>query len=557
MSNDLTSIIRKHALKNALDFSKASAGSVVGKVIAEMPDCKKDMKTTMQKINEIVTEVNIMPKDKIESELKNYSFVEKPKEEKKGFEIPNAEMGKVITRFPPEPSGYPHIGHAKAAFLDYEIAKQFNGKFILRFDDTNPEKEEQNFVEAIKEGLTWLGIKWDAETYTSDNIENIYSHCTGLIARGNAYVCTCKQEQISELRASMKDCSCRNKSINEQEQTWDAMIKGKVKEGQAILRFKGDVKSLNTVMRDPTLARIINKKHYRHAAKYKVWPSYDLAVVIMDALESITHPMRTKEYELRDELYYALCDALGFKRPNLIGFSRLEIKNAPISKRLLKPLVEEGKVDGWDDPRLPTLAGLKRRGVLPEAIRNFVLSFGLSKVESEPTWERLLVENRKLLDSIAKHYFFVPDPVELAIDLKSEDVEYKIRGQERKVKINGNIYIPKTDFKSLTKDEVFALKDLAFVKLEGKALKRIEQNEIPEKKIQWVSAADNIKCEVWIPHDLLENGEYNKKSLEVVKGYCESACAHIKEGETTQFERFGFCRLDKKEKDKLVFVYSC
>jgi|SRR3989338_9033080 len=556
MSNDLTSIIRKHALKNALDFGKANIGSVVGKVIAEMPTCKSDMKTTMQNINEIVNEVNKMTKDKIESELKNYSFIEKPKEEKKGFDIQNAEMGEVITRFPPEPSGYPHIGHAKAAFLDYEIAKQFNGKFILRFDDTNPEKEEQKFVEAIKEGLVWLGIKWDTETYTSDNIESIYAHCSGLIARGYAYICTCKQEQISELRTSMKECSCRNKSINEQEQTWDTMIQGKVKEGQAILRFKGDMKSLNTVMRDPTLARIITKKHYRQGTKYKVWPSYDLAVVVMDALESITHPARTKEYELRDELYYALCVALGFKRPNLIGFSRLEIKNAPISKRLLKPLVEEGKVDGWDDPRLPTLAGLKRRGVLPEAIRTFVLSFGLSKVESEPTWERLLVENKKLLDPVAKHYFFVPDPIELSTEHKNT-VSYRIKGEERKAKINGKIYISKSDFKNLTKDEVFALKDLVFVKFDGKKLIEVKQNEIPEKKFQWVSASDSLKCEVWIPHDLLENGEYNKNSLEIAKGYCESACANIKEGEMIQFERFGFCRLDKKTKGKLYFVYSC
>ncbi len=557
MSDTLITIIRKHTLKNALDFGKASAGSVVGKVLAEFPDCKKDMRSTMQKINEIVNEINKMDKDKIESELKNYSFAEKPQKEKKGFEVPNAIAGKVITRFPPEPSGYPHIGHAKAAFLDYEIAKQHNGIFILRFDDTNPEKESQEFVEALKKGLEWLGIKWDKESYTSDNIELIYSHCTGLIARGNAYICTCPQEKISDLRTKMQECECRTQDVKTHEALWEAMLKGKHKQGYAILRFKGDLRSLNTVMRDPTLARIITTKHYRQGTKYKVWPGYDLAVVVMDALEGITHPARTKEYELRDELYYALCDALGFKRPTLVEFSRLEIKNAPISKRLLKPLVEEGKVGGWNDPRLPTLEGMQRRGLLPAAIRTFVLSFGLSKVESEPTIDRLLVENKKLLDPVSKHYFFVPDPIELSTWHKSE-VSYKIRGEERNTKIKGALFIPKSDFKSLTKDEVFALKDLAFAKFDGKKLVEVKQNEIPAKKIQWVSAADNLKCEVLVPRDLLdENGNYNEKSLEKIDGYCETACANIKEGEIIQFERFGFCRLDKKEKNNLVFVYSC
>ena len=556
---DIKNTIRKHALKNALDFGKANASSVVGKVIAEAPNCKKDMKTTIAEINRIIIEINKMPKKEIEHEIKKYEFIEKPKEEKKDFDIANAEIGKVITRFPPEPSGYPHIGHAKAAFLDYEIAKQHNGKFILRFDDTNPEKESQEFVEAIKEGLNWLGLRWDAESYTSDNIEKIYDYCSNLILRGKAYVCICKQEEISRNRAEMKECGCRNDVDHyDNDMGWDCMLSGHYEEGEAILRFKGDMKSLNTVMRDPTLARTLTAKHYRQMGKYRVWPGYDLAVVIMDHLENITHPARTKEYELRDELYYALCDALDFKRPDLIGFSRLEIKGAPISKRLLKPLVEQGKVLGWDDPRLPTLAGLRRRGILPEAIKDFVLSFGLSKVESEPTWDKLLSENRKLLDPTAKHYFFVPDPIELSTGHKGE-VSYKIRGaEERKTKMSDTILIPKGDFNSLKQGEVFALKNLIFAKFDGKKLVDVNQKEIPEKKIQWVNAHDNLKCEVLVPRDLLdESGDYNEKSLEHVSGYCERYCENIKEGEIVQFERFGFCRLDRKEKGKLVFVYSC
>ena len=555
----LDNIIRKHALKNAFDYGKANPGAVVGKVIAEFPDAKKDMKTTMQRINGIVSEVNSLNKDKIESELKNYEFSEKPKEEKKGLEVPGAVHGQVITRFPPEPSGYPHIGHAKAAFLDYEIARQYAGRMILRFDDTNPEKESKEFVDALKDGLKWLGISWGAETYTSDNMQKIYEAAEKLINLEKAYVCTCSQEEISKGRTEMKPCKCRNANTAENIAHWKNMLNGKYDEGKSILRFKGDLSSLNTVMRDPTLARIIKKPHYRQKKKYTVWPNYDLAVVVMDALEGITHPLRTKEYELRDELYFALFDILGYKKPHLIEISRLQIKNAPISKRLLIPLVKEKKVIGWDDPRLPTLKGLARRGILPEAVRTFVLSFGLSKVESEPSWEALLVENRKLLDKTAKHYFFVPNPQKLSIDMKGE-YEYTIGGETRKTTMNGTAHIPAADYEELQKNKVgiFALKNLAFVKFAGAStVAKIEQKEIPEKRIQWVGS-ENMKCEILVPKDLVDSaGIYRENSLEIVKGLCESACTNLKEGDVIQFERFGFCRLDKKAKTKLTFVYSC
>ncbi len=550
MSDILESIIRKHALKNAADFGKANAGSVVGKVIAEVPGCKKDMKKTMELINRVVKEINSLPKEKIEKELSQYTFIEKPAERPKKMLEAN---GPVITRFPPEPSGHPHIGHAKAAWLDHTVAQENNGHMVLRFDDTNPEKESQEFVDAIKDGLRWLGIHWKQETFTSDNVRRIYEYAEQLIKQERAYVCTAPQEEISQMRTTKKPLKDRANTVEKNLALWDEMKKGK----KYVLLFKGDLDSQNTVMRDPALARVMTAKHYKQGTSYAVWPGYDLAVVVMDHLEGITHSMRSKEYELRDELYYCLCDALGFKRPELIGFSRLDIKNAPISKRLLKPLVEEGKVGGWDDPRLPTISGLRRRGVLPEAIRDFVLSFGLSKVESEPGWEKLLVENRKLLDPVAKHYFFVPQAVAVLIDLTGEQ-KYKIRGEERIAHIKDSVLIPKNEFEGLHENEILALKDLAFVKFTGKEFKAVNQKEIPQKKIQWVSQVDAIHCEVLIPHDLLnEDGTYNEESLERVEGYCEKACALLNEGDIIQFERFGFCRLDKKTENKLTFVFSC
>jgi glutamyl-tRNA synthetase len=275
---------------------------------------------------------------------------------------------------------------------------------------------------------------------------------------------------------------------------------------------------------------------------------------------------------LRDELYYALFDDLGLQRPNLVEISRLQIKNAPLSKRLLKPLVEQKKVMGWDDPRLPTLKGLERRGIQPAALREFVLSFGLSKVESEPTWEALLSQNRKLLDPQSPHYFFVPDPVELEIKgLESRTIILRKHPKkdlgERSIKVGGKLLIPGSDAKLLKDGEVFRLKDLCNVKLGplGSRSKKtkgltgdILPDEMVEKKIQWVSGIDAVDCEVLVPKDLLdEKGEYDPKSLEIVEGRCERSCSDLETGTIVQFERFGFCRLDRKETGRLIFVFTC
>lgn len=528
---DLSELIRKYALKNALDFGKASPKSIVGKIIAEYPEAKKDMKNVMQKINETVKEVNSMKNQELEKEIKNYKFVEKKKEEKE-LSLPNAEKGKVVTRFPPEPSGYLHIGHAKALFLNRTLADAYSGKMILRFDDSNPEKETQEYVDEIKKGMEWLGIKADSESYTSDKISILYEYAEKIINLERAYVCSCSGEDIKKNRAAKKECNCRKNSKQENLKLWNKMLKKEFEKGNAILRLKGDMSSLNTVMRDPTLFRIMDHAHYKQGDKYSVWPSYDFAVSILDSLEGITHVLRTKEYELRRELYFELLEILKLRKPELIEYARLSIKGTPISKRVITELVKEKKVTGWDDPRLATLKSLERRGITPEAIKNFVLSFGLTKAESEPDWEILLVENRKILNSISKHYFFVPNPVEL-IDKNTKRV----------------FYIPKDDAQKLEIGEVFRLKDLCNIKLlkKGKTMEgESVEEENPKKKIQWVSD-EKLDCEVLIPKDL--------STLEVVKGYCEKSCKNIKQGETIQFERFGFVKLDKTG-DKLVFIYS-
>jgi len=561
--SDLNSIIRKHVLKNAYDYGKPNPGSVVGKVIAEFPECKNDMKSTMSTINSEIKNISKLTKEEIENEMQKFKYYVK-EEKEKTIELPNAKQGEVTTRFPPEPSGYPHIGHAKAVWLNQEGAKAYDGQLILRFDDTNPEKELQQFVDAIRSDLKWLGISWKKETYTSDNMVKIYQTAEELIKKDKAYVSTASREQLSDSRTTSNPLADRSLPNEEHLKRWQKMLSGDYTQGEALLLFKGDLKSQNTVMRDPALARIIEKEHYRQGDKYHVWPGYDLAVVVMDHIEGISHPMRSKEYELRDELYYALFDALNWKRPTMIPFSRLAIKRAPISKRLLTPLVNEKKVIGWDDPRLPTIAGLRRRGILQDAIKQFVLSFGLSKVDSEPDWEVLLAFNRKLLDPETPHYFFVSDPIKLKVNgLEEKEIELSLHPKKdlgnRKISASSILYISADDAKKLEKNEIFRLKDLCNVRLikKGKTFEgELVPDEMVQKKIQWVSGIDKVECKILVPKDLLdEKGEYDKKSMQILEGYCETNCLKLDDGTMVQFERFGFCKLDKKK--PLTFIFSC
>ncbi len=550
----LKEVIRKHVLKNAFDYGKATSGGVVGKVIAESPEAKIDMKVTMLEINKIVVEVNKLSKSEIEKQIKNFTYVEKKVEEKK-IVFPNAEHGKVVVRFPPEPNGYPHIGHAKAFFLEWTVARECGGKVILRWDDTNPEAEKKEFLEAIRDGIKWLGMDWDEEVYCSDYMTKLYSLNEQLLTQGDAYVCQCSQEKVAEGREKMQRCKCADVSVSQQFIMWKKMLDGSVAKGGATVRLKADMISLNTVMRDPTLWRIIEASHYKQGNKYRVWPTYDFQGPVMDSLLGITHPLRSKEYELRDELYFYLLRKLKLREPTLVTISRLSLQNSPISKRLLKPLVESGKLMGWDDPRLPTLAGLRRRGILPQAIKNFVLSFGLSKVESNPSWERLLVENKKLLEPVAEHFFFVPDAVKLKINGKAQ-VEMRDKAASHNlvgVEDASAVYVPG---KEILEGEAVRLKGFASVEINGKTGNVIEK--IPEKKVQWVFVENAVKTNLLMPGELLnENGEFKEDSLKEITGYCAPSVLELQEGTVVQFERVGFAKLDKKTKSTATFIFSC
>ena len=564
----LEETIRKYTLKNAQDYKLAIPAKVVGKVIGEFPDAKNDMKATMKLLNEEAKRVNALTMEQVEKEIAHFTFIEK-KEEKKELSLPGAVQGHVLTRFLPEPSGYPHIGHAKAAWLSCQSALNHGGKMLLRFDDTNPEKEKQEYVEALKEGLTWLGIEWSGETYTSDRMDDFYTSCDELFVKYKAYVCTCSAENVKKGREEKKACDCTAREPQENMVIFRKMREGKMEEGSAVVRFRGDMHSDNTVMRDPSLFRIIKAPHYRQGEKYKCWPLYDFEAPIMDSTEGITHAMRSKEYELRNELYFAMLSALDLRKPALIEFSRLSIKGAPISKRLITPLVEAGKVEGWDDPRLPTLKGLARRGILPEAVKTFVLSFGLTKVESEPTWDALLAENRKLLDERCMRRYFARSPSKLIVEgapAKEAEIANHPKNAsmgKRKIAASSEFWIAGTDADALAVGETFRLKELynlvVVEKQPGMVRAKYDADEgLAAKKMQWVPLESAVACKVKIAGDLQdESGNFRENSLAEDSGYCEASCRGLAPGDIVQFERYGYARLDKLEENGLVFIFSC
>ena len=377
MNDDLRKEIRKVSLQNAFEHDgKTKDKIVLSKILGIVPELKNNIKDIIPEIASIVSQVNAMSTEEQKTEIQNnfpevLAVKEKVKEESVGLPpLDGAEQGKVVTRFTPAPNGYPHIGHAKAAIISEEYARMYDGKIILRFDDTNPEDTRLEYWAAIKVGLDWLGIKFDGKKNTSDDIELLYDKCLDMIRKNNAYVCMCKRDEMSKNRRDMKSCKCSMSDTNQNEEKWEKMF-NKYKPGEAIVRFRGDMESKNTVMRDPVLFRIIDAKHPRLGEKYRVWPGYDFAVAVEDYLDGVTHALRSKEYELRNELYYSILDVLDMKRPKMLEFSRLEFKGMPVSKRILKPLIDDGKISWYDDPRLPTLEALKRRGITPEAIRKF------------------------------------------------------------------------------------------------------------------------------------------------------------------------------------------
>ncbi|MCE9651590.1 MAG: glutamate--tRNA ligase [Nitrosarchaeum sp.] len=569
MDEEIRKEIRKIALQNAFEHEgKTQDKIVLAKILGTKPEFRDKAKEIIVDIAEIVSSINKISFDEQKKEIEeNFPDILIPKEkieEREGLPpLKGAEQGKVITRFPPEPNGYPHIGHAKAAIINAEYAKMYGGKFILRMDDTNPEAERMEYHAAIKVGLDWLGIKFDIIKNTSDDMEIFYKKGIELINSGKAYVCICKREDISNNRKERIACKCSRGDIKQNIKGWEKMF-DKFKPGDAIIRFRGDMTADNAVMRDPVLFRIIDEKHYTLGNKYRVWPSYDFAVAIEDSIDGVTHAFRSKEFELRKELIDAILDALKMRKPYQDFFSRLEFKGMPISKRILKPLIEEGKVSWYDDPRLPTLESLKRRGIKPEAIKKFILSLGLTKANTLAPFDALESFNRKFVDADSIRLFMVNKPKKLRIKklpfpfVEISNHPVKDIGK-RKIDLDENIYISGEDAENIKEGTQIRLLGLGNVMiskisdvLEGEFIENGDMINV--QKIQWVPQKNAHIIKILIPKQLFIDDKFNENSLEELEVYTEPYYLQLKDGEEIQFVRFGYCRKDSQ--NQAIFTHK-
>ena len=523
-------------------------------------------------------------------------------------DLASGKHDSIITRFPPEPNGYLHIGHAKSICLNFGLANEFNGKVNMRFDDTNPLKEDEEYVNSIKEDVKWLGFNWDNLFFASDYFDEMYKRAIVLIKKGKAYVCDLSQEEIRETRGTLtepgKESPYRNRSIEENLDLFERMKNGEFKDGEKVLRAKIDMSSPNLNFRDPVIYRISHSTHHNTGDKWCIYPMYSFAHPLEDAIEGITHSICTLEFEDQRPLYdWVVRECEMESVPRQIEFARLNLTNTVMSKRKLKLLVDEGVTDGWDDPRMPTISGVRRRGFTPEAIRAFCNEIGVAKADS--TVDSRLLDHflREDLQQKAPLAMAVLKPLKLVITNYPEgqtemlEVENMAKNEEagtRMVPFSRELYIERDDFmeepvkkyrRFFVGNEVrlkgaYFVKCTDFVKDENGEIVEIHGTYDPETKsgsgftgrkvkgtVHWVDANNCVPCEFRLFEPLIldndpENegkhflDQINPNSLEVLQGYVEpTQIKDAKPLDKFQFVRNGFYSVYTKytTDDKLVF----
>jgi glutaminyl-tRNA synthetase len=514
--------------------------------------------------------------------------------------------GKVLTRFPPEPNGYLHIGHAKSICLNFGVAKKYGGKTNLRFDDTNPVTEETEYVDSIKEDVRWLGFTWANELYASDYFETLYAYAEKLINKGLAYVDDSTSEEIAQMKGTPtepgKDSSYRNRSIEDNLRLFKEMREGKYKDGEKVLRAKVDMASPNMLLRDPIIYRIKHAHHHRTGDKWCIYPMYDFAHGQSDSIENITHSICTLEFVSHRPLYDWFIEQLEIFPSRQYEMARLNLTYTVMSKRKLLQLVNEKHVTGWDDPRMPTISGLRRRGYTPESIRLFAEKIGVAKRDNLIDVSLLEYCVREHLNRIALRKMVVFDPLKLVITnypagqvemMKGENNPEEEHATYREIPFSSELYIEREDFMEIPPKKFFRLSPGSAVRLKSAYIIKCDEvikdaagnvtevhcSYLPESKsgkdgsglkvqgtLHWVSIPHAITCELR-EYDRLfkvedpsnEEGDFkdyiNPASLNVIEAaYAEPSVRNSKFGEPYQFIRKGYFSLDMdSNEEKLIF----
>ncbi|MGA9387825.1 MAG: glutamate--tRNA ligase [Candidatus Bathyarchaeia archaeon] len=576
--NELRDATRKIALLNAVKHDgKAQEGAVIGKILGERSDLRSKAKEVSTLVSTVVREVNNLSYEEqkrfVEEKWPEELVREKVEEEKTLPPLPNVDKYKqVITRFSPNPDCVLHLGSARAIVLCYEYAQLYQGKFILRFEDTDPKikRPALEFYERIREDLAWLGCRPNEEYIQSDRISIYYEYAEKLLKAGNAYVCTCPPELFRERTLANQPCDCRGLPVKENMLRWKRMLQGEYSEGEAVVRVKTDLRHPNPAVRDWPALRVIDVSKFPHprvGTKYHVWPLYNLACGVDDHLLSITHIIRGKEHltnQVRQEYMYK---HLGWKYPEAIHYGRLKITGAYLSKSKIVQGIKEGLFKDWDDPRLATFAALRRRGITPEAIKRMIIDVGPKTQDVVLSWENLYAYNRKILDPVAERYFFVQDPIELTVDNIPKVFNVKLalhparpegKGREYTIKPEkgdgaAKFWVSKKDIDTSKIGNTIRLMELFNMRIKNASIYSAEASfasesyeqakQMKSQLIHWIPVGEDMPCQVVM------------QDATVVEGIAESLCKRLKPNAIVQFERYGFVRIDETG-EKLAAYYA-
>ena len=558
MRESIEEVIEKYALQNAIKYDSVPlADAVIGKVISECPWLRTKTSEIAPLLQGLTERISAMsPAERLARLQQIAPELMVPKKKESVRRLPPLEVGESVTmRIAPNPNGPPTLGVARGIIINHEYAQMYNGKFILRFDDTDP-KIKRPMLEAYvwyKEDCEWLGAKPDEIVMASDRIDEYYQYAEKLIKMGKAYVCFCDRDEFKILKDSMRACPHREQEVEANLKYWKKMLAGRYDEGEAVLRIKTDIRHKDPALRDWVALRIIKEEHPRAGRKYDIWPMLDFESAMEDHLLGITHIIRGKDLmdsERRQKFVY---DYFGWKYPNTSHWGRIRIHEfGKFSTSEMKRAIDEGRYKNWDDPRLPTVRALRRRGIQAEAIRNFMIGLGVSETDIAVSMDTLYAENRKIVDPMANRYFFVWNPIQLEIEdaiptvAKAPLHPTESRGF-REILVQGEVFVCKDDVQGIKKCDKLRLKNLYNIQITSLRPLRAKYigNDLNITKkgaaiIHWCPPG-GVKVKVLCP-----DNEYT--------GIGEGGI--ISElGKIVQFERFGFVRIDSID-DEIIAYFA-
>jgi len=582
-------VVLKHALKNSIDHGgRALESAVVSRVLGELPELRKYAKQIVEVVKEVVSFVNSLPieeqikivKERFPELFEETKQVER-REERVLPPLPGVDKHKgVKTRFAPNPDFYIHLGNARPALLSYEYAKEYNGVFILRFEDTDPriKKPLPEAYKAIREDLKWLGISWDEEYIQSLRMELYYEVAKELIARGGAYVDLCRREEFRKLKLERKPCPHRAQSSEESLELFDKMLSGYFAEGEAVVRVKTDLTSHDPSLIDWVAFRVVDTSRHPHPLtgdRYVVWPTYNFAAGVDDKLMGVTHILRGKEHAINTLKQLYVYRALGWEYPEVINLGRLRLEGMILSKSKIKEVLKKGGSVGIDDPRFGTLRSLRRRGILPEVIREIIMEVGVKGTDATISWENIASLNRKKIDPVSPRVMAVFDPVKVVIrdvpkehNLRVLKLSYHPSNTSLGSRVidlglgdQVEVYISREDYSTLSRDGYLRLLEFCNIVVEreyrgyvearfiGSGLEQAKKSGL--KIVQWVPVVDHIKLELLKPEKL---------KLKVIRGIAEKAIVEFPPGKLLQLVRIGFIKLEKvserRRRVRAIYVHD-